>query len=389
MKLLPWRGRTSKPAFRDRVCAALRDRMPEARIEARAELEIRISDLPSRAQVDIWLERVYDEFCQAPHEAAAIIERTVESAALAASDPPLDLDRIIPTLEPHDWLDCLRLPQPDLPDAAKAGFTPWVEPFNSELCVVYAEYRDGIRYGQRADLAALGLSSQNVRERALANLRRMIEEVTVAGSGGSYLLGAGGTLDASLMLLDEVIGDPRLTITGQPLVGVSDRGSCWVADDSNPWAVFHVTASVAHCHRSEPYPISPSLYQRSGRGWEPLDPSPVDATHPIPDLHVIDMHAVRKSGGSDLLLVIASPLAADARSIFRLCRKLDSYLEAVNSDEFARSYGPPAVATTTIIVRLHPRCDPAVADILTTAASWAMDRNASLRVEKITPVAVT
>jgi hypothetical protein len=80
------------------------------------------------------------------------------------------------------------------------------------------------------------------------------------------------------------------------------------------------------------------LYHRSAATWDPLDPSPLDDAHPIPNLQVIDIHAV------------------SARSI---------------------------------IVRLHPRSDPAVEEVLAAAVSWAEARNASLRVEKIMPVAIT
>jgi hypothetical protein len=106
----------------------------------------------------------------------------------------------------------------------------------------------------------------------------MIEEIKVVGSDGCYLLGAGGTLDSSLVLLDEVLEDPRLQISGKPLIGVSDRGSFWVVDDANPWAVFNASTGVAKCYRSEQYAISMNLYQRSGRVWEPLDCGPVDDT---------------------------------------------------------------------------------------------------------------
>jgi hypothetical protein len=114
---------------------------------------------------------------------------------------------------------------------------------------------------------------------------------------------------------------------------------------------------------------------------------PVDDTHPIPNLEVIDVH-LKKEGGSGLGVVVASPLSADARSIFRLLRKLDVYLETINSSEYQAECGPSTAKTTSIIIRLHPGSDPAVESILGAAASWAEARNASLRVEKIKPVAV-
>jgi hypothetical protein len=387
MKLFRWRGRTSKSAFRDRVCTALRENLPGAIIEAAGDLDVHISGLANGKSLDVWLGRAYDEFCKEPAEAEEVIARHVRGALVSATDPPVELDRIIPTVKEHDWLTQQVANHPSHKEPSR--FEPWVEPYNAELAIVYAEYRDGIRYVNRSDFKSLGISDEVVREHALVNVRRMIKEVTVTGKGGSYLLGAGGTLDASLMLLDETVNDPRLIISGKPLIGVSDRGSFWVADDANPRAVFHVAANIARCYRSEQFPISTHLFYRSATKWEPLDPSPLDDSHPIPSLQVIDIHAVKKSGGSDLVVVVASPLEADARSIFRLMKKLDGYLQEINSDGYRNECGAPSPGATSIIVRLHPRSDPAVEEVLAAAVSWAEARNASLRVEKIMPVAIT
>jgi uncharacterized protein YtpQ (UPF0354 family) len=386
MKLLPWRGRTSKSAFRDRMCAVLREKLPDATIAATGELDIRISGLTSQAQVDVWLGRAYSEFQQKPGEAEDIIQRFVQAALRTANHPPLELDRIVPTIKPHDWLSSQLSALAD--HAQTGGFDPWVEPYNAELSIVYAEYRDGIRYGSRSEFESLGVSAEVIRELALANLRRIIGAIAVTGEDGLYLLGAGGTLSASLILLDEVISDPRLDIIGKPVVAVSDRNSFWVVDDSSSAAVFDLADRVTSCYRSEQYPISSSLYYRSGEKWEPLDPAPVDDTHAIANLQVIDVHAIKKGGGSDLVVVVASPLGADARSIFRLFRKLDGYLETINASAYREECGPPTAETTSIIVRLHPRSEPAVENILRVVGGWAEARNASLRVEKITPVAI-
>lgn len=91
----------------------------------------------------------------------------------------------------------------------------------------------------------------------------------------------------------------------------------------------------------------------------------------------------KKGRGSDLGVVVASPLGADARSIFRLARKLDAYMQELNSKEYRDECGEPTPGTTSIIVRLHPDSDPAVADVLRAAAGWAEKRNASLLVKNL------
>jgi len=371
MRLFQWRGRTSKAAFRDRVSGVLREKVPRATIEVTGNLDIQITGLPSGKSLNVWLGRAYEEFSKAPEEADEIIARYIRGTLAIADDAAIEPERIIPTIKSRDWLDSQR---------QVAGFDPLVEPYNADLVIIYGDFRDGIRYGHRSEFEPLGISGEAIREQALANLRRMIEEIKVIGADGCYLLGAGGTLDSSLVLLDEVLEDPRLQISGKPLVAVSDRGSFWVVDDANPWAVFNGTTGVAKCYRSEQYAISMNLYQRMGPVWEPLDSGPVDDAHPIPNLGVIDFH-LKKGGGADLAVIVASPLRADARSMFRLARKLDVYLQEINTDAYRQECGEAKPDTTSIIISLHPDSDSAIEEVLRSAVGWAENRNASLRVK--------
>jgi len=371
MRLFQWRGRTSKAAFRDRVYGVLREKVPKATIEATGDLDIQITGLPGGKTLNVWLGRAYEEFSKAPGEADEIIARYIRGTLAVADDAAIEHQRIIPTIKSRDWLDSQR---------QVAGFDPLVEPYNADLVIIYGDFRDGIRYGHRSEFEPLGISGEAIREQALANLRRMIEEIKVIGADGCYLLGAGGTLDSSLVLLDEVLEDPRLQISGKPLVAVSDRGSFWVVDDANPWAVFNGTKGVAKCYRSEQYAISMNLYQRMGPVWEPLDSGPVDDAHPIPNLGVIDFH-LKKGGGADLAVIVASPLRADARSMFRLARKLDVYLQEINTDAYRQECGEAKPDTTSIIISLHPDSDSAIEEVLRSAVGWAENRNASLRVK--------
>lgn len=66
-----------------------------------------------------------------------------------------------------------------------------------------------------------------------------------------------------------------------------------------------------------------------------------DDEHPIPNLDVVDINTVKTNGGSDLFVIVATPLADDPRSLKRLLRKIERYLEFLNSEEFLAQSGPP------------------------------------------------
>ena len=88
----------------------------------------------------------------------------------------------------------------------------------------------------------------------------------------------------------------------------------------------------------------------------------MDESHPIPKLDVIDIHARRRSGGSDLVIIVASALSADARSVFRLFRKLDSYLREIDSDAYRQEFGEANPESTGIFSNYirKPGADPTI-----------------------------
>jgi uncharacterized protein YtpQ (UPF0354 family) len=379
VKIFPWRGRTNKKAFVERFRVALLERVPDAVIEDGEELVLRVLHPAQNYTQTVRLSRAYEEFCKTPANAGEIVSRWVGSvAAMASGTLALDPDRIIPVVKDHSWLRS----QGDVANG-EAEFDPWYEPYNSELVIVFAEFNDGLSFCDQSSVDALGIPRAELRERAFANLRRVIKQVTVTGQEGEFILGAGGTIDSSLLLMDEVTHDPRMKLAGNPLVGVSDRDSFWLADDANPFAVFGIALKVARYHRSEPYPVSDQLFYRQAERWMPLDPDTEDESHPIPNLTVIDIVGKRLDGGVDLVIVIASPLIADARSIFRLSRKLDGYLREINSETW-RAENPNGTAESTrIIVKPHPDSDPVITPLLNAYSNWVKSQGAVLEVEEL------
>ncbi len=105
-----------------------------------------------------------------------------------------------------------------------------------------------------------------------------------------------------------------------------------------------------------------------------------DQDHPIPSLTALDVHGIRKGGGSDLVVIVASPLGFDEKSQKRLLDKLSIYLRFINSPEYEAQCGPPTPDTTAIEVQLHPDSDPRIVDLLSRCRPWALENRATLRI---------
>lgn len=104
----------------------------------------------------------------------------------------------------------------------------------------------------------------------------------------------------------------------------------------------------------------------------------LDVTHPIPNLDVVDINVVKEAGGSDLIIIIASPLQDDTRSLERLLYKIERYLGFAKSAEFIAESGVATVDNTRILVHIHPRSSNLAFVILEQCKPWAIENQVTL-----------
>ena len=110
-----------------------------------------------------------------------------------------------------------------------------------------------------------------------------------------------------------------------------------------------------------------------------------DESHPIPDLGVIDINGVRKEGGSDLVIIVASPLEAEERSLRRLLKKVEVYLGFIQSEQFRADAGDPSPENTRIVVKIHRDSCPEAFELLNRNKDWALNNNATLEIDPCLP----
>ncbi|UHQ19582.1 hypothetical protein LVB87_15555 [Lysobacter sp. KIS68-7] len=106
-----------------------------------------------------------------------------------------------------------------------------------------------------------------------------------------------------------------------------------------------------------------------------------DEAHPIPNLEVIDVWTVLKTGGSDMHIIIASPLHEDRRSLERLMCKLERYLAYLRTAECIEKCGEATAENTQIIVKIHPDSSPVAFELLDRNRIWVRNNDATLVIE--------
>lgn len=78
---------------------------------------------------------------------------------------------------------------------------------------------------------------------------------------------------------------------------------------------------------------------------------------------------------------MATPLSGDQKSLKRLLRKVERYLEFLKTKEFRSESGVPNPENTNIIVKLHPKSDRSAFDLLERSEDWVKSNGASLTVD--------
>lgn len=377
MGIFKWRGRVSRADFRRRFIDAILAAAPALRCEEGPEddLEVRIEGAGEYSNVRVSLERAYAEFEKEPGDCDAILARWVRSIDHLWLPPePLDLKNIVPMIKDRSWLAVQMAPGQEVPprDSAESF---WIDDYNEELIVVYAEHNKGFSYPQRAYFLAHGVRPEQIRELALANIRARTTDREIAGINGAWMITAGGNFEASLLLDEELWNDPRFSEGGTLLVSVPERDGIFACTDDSVSAVWNLATMASHGVRTQPYPITGHLFVRAANRFELLDPQNDDDDHPIPALGVVDISMLAKDGTARYVIVVATPLAKDPRSVFRLFRKLDGYLGLIDSK---KEPGP----TSEIEVNIHRGSDPAIFALLAVLPAYVSSRGARLVVER-------
>jgi uncharacterized protein YtpQ (UPF0354 family) len=186
----------------------------------------------------------------------------VETVTFADAKTALDRSRIVPVLKPQRWVDGARQVQ----KAAKTEPKPEIlaEPFNGELAVVYAEDRpQALRYLTTLDDVG---DRARLRNLALGNLHRLLPKIEMReGCDHIFLIEAGGSYEASLLLADDIWSSGQIKVDGDIVVAVPGRDALFVIGSRNRTGIARLRAVAAEL-AAGPYALTSTLFvYRNGK----------------------------------------------------------------------------------------------------------------------------
>lgn len=247
-------------AFTEVAAAAARRAMPSAGIAVVGDLQLE-TRTGSREAISTDLRNAYEVYLRDPLHLEDVLRRYIgvlaETVRLGNVKGAVDRASIVPVLKPVRWVVGVRTAQ-----GTRESPQPLTEPFNDELAIVYAEDRPQlVRYlttrddvGDRAKLRAL----------ALDNLRRVIPKIEMEGnSSGSFIIHAGGSYEASLLLVDDLWSSGQIKVDGDIVVAVPSREALLVTGSHNQ-ASIRLLRSAAVKLAAGPYALTSALFVYRG-----------------------------------------------------------------------------------------------------------------------------
>ena len=254
-------------AFTESVAQAMRD--SDDAFEVKIEAPLKIVVQTPQGAYDCYLENVWRECQLNPSGRREVVQRHVETIQYAVASAGLsstpNISDLVPLVKDRRWLD----------EMSRLGLEVYAEPLTGDLFVTYAENDPSqLRYLTADEFRALGLSPDQFRQLTLAQLSKALPQVTRHGSGPVYMLTAGGTFEASLVLFPEVWEEQQELVDGRIVVALPARDLLLFTGERSAEGLSRMLARVKEIQASESYLISDTLLVRTDDGWKTFVPTP-------------------------------------------------------------------------------------------------------------------
>jgi uncharacterized protein YtpQ (UPF0354 family) len=249
------------PAFTQEFARALARTRPSANVSVAGDLKLTIKETDGLVR-NIQLNNAYNEYKLDPQRFDDLVATFSAIFSQSASKQAgLDRTRIIPVIKDRQWLDELH----NTLKAKGVAQQHLADRFNDELVIVYAQ-DDPNRMRYLTTQEDFGLSREELRSLAIANLKRVLPKIEMGRVGDVALMSAGGNYEASLLLIDEIWSSGQIQVNGNIVVAIPTRDALLVTGSRSRSGLKLVRELTAKFKAQGPYELTDTLFRyRDGR----------------------------------------------------------------------------------------------------------------------------
>jgi uncharacterized protein YtpQ (UPF0354 family) len=253
-------GVVSPGRFTKEYAQALRQASPGVAVTIVRDLEIKVT-FKGRRDATSFLYNAYDAYRRDPKLKDAIIRNYVTAAAEMFNTPEErpDKTRIVPVVKDRAWIADARKA---LIERGEKDLQEQVyEDLNADLVIAYAlDSPKSIRYLTDKELAELKIARKDLRNLACKNLLRLLPKIECHGADGVYILTAGGSYEAGLLLIESIWNKKNLKVSGDFVVAIPIRGLLLVTGSDDAPGIERVKSVAKEALTEGTYPLTPKLF---------------------------------------------------------------------------------------------------------------------------------
>jgi uncharacterized protein YtpQ (UPF0354 family) len=249
------------PAFTEEFARALTRALPSSNVSVAGEFRLTIKETDGLVR-NIQLNNAYNEYKLDPQRFGDLVATFSAIFSQSASkEAGLDRTRIIPVIKDRQWLDELH----NTLKAKGVAQQHLADRFNNELVIVYAQ-DDPNRMRYLTTQEDFGLSREELKSLAIANLKRVLPKIEMRSVGDVSLMSAGGNYEASLLLIDDIWSSGQIQVNGDIVVAIPTRDTLLVTGSRSRSGLKLVRELTAKFKAQGPYELTDTLFRyRDGR----------------------------------------------------------------------------------------------------------------------------
>lgn len=185
-----------------------------------------------------------------------------------ASAPMPTADQIVPRIKHLNFQAAIEEIAAKDPDSC-----PLVQPFVGDLLLTYAfELPEAFMMLREIDRIRLGLSVEQVRAKALENLKKQLPPVKQGGKPPLMMLAVGNNLEACLLLIDELWNKAAANVPGKIVVAVPSRDMLMFTSSERPEGLAQLRELARVAREREPvHGLSECLLAWDSGKWVVFD----------------------------------------------------------------------------------------------------------------------
>jgi uncharacterized protein YtpQ (UPF0354 family) len=188
-----------------------------------------------------------------------------------ASAPEPTSDQIVPRIKHVNFRATVEQMTKSHPDSQ-----PVIEPLVADLLVTYAfDLPESFEMFREIDRRRLGLSIEELRAKALANLQKQLPPVQQGGQPPVLMLAVGNNMEACLLLIDELWEKVSVNVPGKVVVSVPSRDVLMFSSSERPSGIEIMKKLAIEARNREPvHGLSEYLLAWDAGKWIVFDGDP-------------------------------------------------------------------------------------------------------------------